>query len=185
MLTGRVTGVVKGCASTGPNNLSTLLNLGCRGPEDAGSNMRRSATAFMEAGGKHAYFLTLLLGISAALVAGASYVRGMQGKVVHLEAEIQRSKEEARLRIEHARDEARLGIEAATAVAVKETSDKFCCMGMQKNTGPFRIRPLARKTVSPLRLLKKRQRKSNTRYALCHQQRVPHFEIGCLRDGKQ
>ena len=82
-LPGRVTGVVIGCASTGPN-LSTLLNLGCRVPEQAGSNIRRSATAFTEAGGTHAHSLTLLFGVPAAVAAGASYVKGLQDKLVFL-----------------------------------------------------------------------------------------------------
>ena len=111
--------------------------------------MRRSANAFMEAGNKHAHFATLLLGASAALVAGAaagaSYVKGMQAKLVILEAELQRSREEARLRVEHARQEARLGIAAATALAVKETSDKFLLYGYAEEYRAFQEKALGKK----------------------------------------
>ena len=133
MLPGRVTGVVIGCASTGPN-LSTLLNLGCRVPEQAGSNIRRSATAFMEAGGTHAHFLYLLFGVTAAVVAGACYVRGLQDKLVFLEAEIQRSRDEARDRIERARAE-----------AIQQTRDKFLMYGYAAEHKAFQEKALGKK----------------------------------------
>ena len=96
--------------------------------------MRQSATAFMEAGGKHAHFLTHLLGVSAASVAGTSYVRGIQEEVVHLKTEIERSKEEARLRIN-----------AARAEAIKETSDKFLMYGYAAEYRAFQEKALGKK----------------------------------------
>ena len=92
----------------------------------------------MEAGGTHAHFLYLLFGVTAAVVAGAvagaCYVRGLQDKVVFLEAEIQWSRDEAGDRIERARAE-----------AIQQTSDKFLMYGYAAEYKAFQEKALGKK----------------------------------------